>query len=122
MSRHARPSLRLPLTLLAVIIALDVAAWVLWAAYRLLPWLLLAAAGVVAWRRWHHRGSTPPRVVQGIVESSEVDDLRRQVTKLEADAARHDALVEHLEAVAGRPVEAVIASFEHIQRIYREDL
>jgi hypothetical protein len=52
---------------------------------------------------------------------AEREDLRKQVAKLEDDAARHDQLVEDLEAAAGRPVEAVLASYRHIQRIYTGD-
>jgi hypothetical protein len=47
-----------------------------------------------------------------------IADLRRQIAKLEDDAAAHDELLERLEAVTGRPVEAVIASYQHAQRIY----
>jgi hypothetical protein len=56
----------------------------------------------------------------GSALEAERDDLRRQVAKLEDDAARHDQLIEDLEAVAGRPVEAVIASYRHLQRQYRD--
>ena len=44
--------------------------------------------------------------------------LRRQVAKLEADAARHDQLLDELEDAAGRPAEAVIASYRHLQARY----
>jgi hypothetical protein len=46
MSRHTRHPLRTPVLLLLVVLGLNLAATVLWAAYRLLPWLLLAAAAV----------------------------------------------------------------------------
>jgi hypothetical protein len=117
----------------AVLLMLDLGAWAAYivahVVFTLAPAVLL---GLAVWQAWRHRrGVTPPRpprVVRGAVVPpagqlaeviAERDGLRRQVAKLEDDAARHDQLVEDLERVAGRPVEAVIASFEHMQRIYR---
>ena len=50
---------------------------------------------------------------------AERNDLRRQVVKLEADAARHDELVDALEDAAGRPIEAIIATYRLVQRQYK---
>jgi hypothetical protein len=46
------------------------------------------------------------------------DDLLQQVAKLEADAAEHDDIVTELEHAAGRPIEAVLASYRKIAGMY----
>jgi hypothetical protein len=87
-------------------------------AHDLWPLLLIGGAAFLLWRRRRSLPSTrPPKVLPGQV-ITEAEDLRRQVAKLEADAARHEQLVDDLEDAAGRPIEAVIASYRHIQRQY----
>lgn len=64
---------------LAVLLGLDAVAWALWAAFRILPWLLAITITVVVCKHWqlHRRALAwlrtattppdPPRVVQGRV-------------------------------------------------------
>ena len=139
MSRHRRHH---PVALIvlgtALLLAADIAAWAVWAIWHVLsalaPVLLLAGAGWAGWRLWRRRSTRlravqgpRVRVVQGTVASgdpevarlrAERDDLRRQVAKLEDDAARHDQLVGDLEDAAGRPIEVVIETYRHVQRQY----
>jgi hypothetical protein len=132
--------LRSALALWAVVLVLAVAVVVL----HVIGWLLVTAAvSGAAYALGRRKGKTPARgqgrartgrqpargtmayppaagtspAVSGL-PVSERDDLRRQVAKLEDDAGRHDELIEQLEAVTGRPVEAVIASYRQAQRIY----
>jgi hypothetical protein len=108
------------------VLAIGAALWVFWQA---LPWLIAATVLVTACRRWqlHRRAlawsrgpapARPPHVVQGQVITDTEDDLRRQVAKLEQDAARHEQLVDDLEDAAGRPIDAVIETYRHIQKQY----
>lgn len=102
MSPHARPrSLRLPLVLFLAVVALNLAASIVWAAWRLLPWLLLALAAAAAYRIARRRPvlpSRPPKVIQGHAEPSaagweptpgsdaaEVIRLRAEVEALRAE-------------------------------------
>jgi hypothetical protein len=112
-------------------------------AEHLLPLVLLGGAGCGGWRLWQRLGtrarSGSPgrgrRVVPGTVlspgavrlaeaeaENAELlardGDLRRQVAKLEDDAARHDDLIERIERVTRRPVELHVADLERAQRVY----
>jgi hypothetical protein len=64
-----------------------------------------------------HQDPPQPEVLQGQVVG-ETEDLRRQVAKLEADAAKHEQLVDDLEDAAGRSIHAVIASYRAIQSKY----
>jgi hypothetical protein len=64
-----------------------------------------------------HQDPPQPKVLQGQVVD-ETEDLRRQVAKLEQDAARREQLVDDLENAAGRPIEAVIATYRHLQEKY----
>jgi hypothetical protein len=99
-SRHGRHrDLRVILTGGAVLLAADVAVW---AAWHLWPLLLLAAAGVLAWR-WRKRNQHRPPVVQGQVVS-DADQLRAKVARL--------------ETAANRPIDAIIANYERIGRQY----
>jgi hypothetical protein len=50
--------------------------------------------------------------------AAENDDLRRQVAKLEQDAAAHDDLIERIEAVTGRRVELHLAALEKARGLY----
>lgn len=97
-------------------------------AERLWPLAVVGLVAAVVYRA--RRAAQPSRVIQGRAEPvgmpvsevgqlrAERDDLRRQVAKLEDDAARHDQLVSDLEDAAGRPIEAVTASYRHVQRQY----
>jgi hypothetical protein len=129
MSRHARRSLRTPLLLLLAVIVLNLAATVIWAAYRLLPLLLLAGVAWCGWRLATRRrilpAPRPAKVLQAKVMpdrtadlEAEAADLRRQVAKLEDDAARNEEIVEELERAAGRPIEAILASYRKIAGFY----
>lgn len=118
----------------AALVTLDIGAWIAWALVHvvvtLAPALVLGAAAMAGWRWWRRRPGgqpRPPRVVRGSVVPSddrlaavtaERDDLRLQVAKLEGDAARTDQLLDDLERAAGRPVEAILASYQKIQRQY----
>jgi len=86
-------------------------AWAVWLTWHLLPLLLALAAVVVACKRWQiyrralgrlngNEPTRPPRLVHGHV-ITEVEDLRRQVAKLEDDADRshHRHLPERAAAV-----------------------
>jgi hypothetical protein len=126
--RRKRSDLHTILVWLPVVLALDMVAWLLWAAWHALPWLLTLAEAVVVCKRWqqHRRAlgwpngaepTRPPRLVHGHVVS-ETEDLRRQVAKLEQDAARHEQLVDDLADAAGRPIDAVTATYLHLQRQY----
>ena len=100
-------------------------------AERLWPLAVLGLVAVVVYRtRRARRISRPSRVIQGRAEpagipTSEVgqlraerDELRRQIAKLEQDAAEHDNLLERLERVTRRPVELHLADLERAQRLY----
>jgi apolipoprotein N-acyltransferase len=77
-----------------VLLGLDAIAWLLWAAWHLLPWLLAITVAVLACRRWQlHRRvlawvrdagtpAVPPRVVQGHVTDQAADLDRAEVTRL----------------------------------------
>jgi hypothetical protein len=113
------------LALLPVVMFLEVALWLVFHALA----LLLIAAAVLACNHWqlHRRAARwltgapgtgrPPAVVQGQVVT-ETEDLRRQVAKLEGDAARHEQVVDDLEDAAGRPIGAVTATYRHLQQQY----
>jgi hypothetical protein len=129
MSHHARRSLRTPLLVLLPVIGLNLAAAVIWAAYRLLPLLLLAGLAWCGWRLATRRrilpAPGPAKVLPaGVMPDrtaeleAEVDDLRRQVAKLEDDAARSEEIVEELERAAGRPIEVILASYRKIAGFY----
>jgi hypothetical protein len=56
------------LALTPVVLALDPLAWLAWAAWHLMPWLLAAAAVIAAYRVGRHRPlppPQPPKVIQG---------------------------------------------------------
>lgn len=122
-----------PASLFLLLVALGAVAYVI----AHLGLLLLAGGTAVAAGIWvRRRPARPvPWVIQGRGEpvgppeaarlrvavgqlEAERDDLRRQVAKLEDAAARHDQLVGDLEDAAGRPIEAIIASYRHVQRQY----
>jgi hypothetical protein len=101
-------------------------------AASLLPWLLVVAMLAVAWRevRARHiiplqgRGKVlPGQIVEPGTDTPAEADAGSQadaeyVAQLQAELARVRGQVARLEDVTGRPVEAVIASYEQIQRKY----
>jgi hypothetical protein len=129
MSRRARRSLRTPLLLLLAVIALNLAATIIGEAYRLLPLLLLTGLAWCGWQLARRRRVLPASGSAKVLPAqvmpdrnadleAEVDDLRRQVAKLEDDAARNDELLGRLEAVTHRPAELHIADLERARRMY----
>jgi hypothetical protein len=117
-----RHPLALMLIALAAMVAFELAVDLL--RYALL--LVLPAAVWLACRRWHRRRACalpdqpqpPLHLAHGTADPRLVDDLRRQVAKLEDDASRHERIVEHLEDVAGRPITAIIAGYRLRQAQY----
>jgi hypothetical protein len=115
--------------LLAVYLLLVAAGLTAYVVTRLLPLVLLGAAGIAGWRVARRRRSAHlvskdrPRPVLRIADdrdrqAAELADTRRQVEKLEQDAADHDELLERLERVTRRPVELHIADLERAQGLY----
>jgi hypothetical protein len=110
-----------------VVVAAEVVEDVIRHAALLLPVAAAAVAGAYLVRRWRRRARPvrPVEAARPAARAAEVGradaeraELRRRVAKLEDDAARHDQLVEDLEDAAGRPVEAVIATYRALQGKY----
>jgi len=101
-------------------LAVETAAWALWIAWYLLPWLAVLAAAVIACERWQQRralarlrGSIPAarRVVRDYVVADDAEQLRTELAHVGGQVTR-------LEHAASRPIEAIIASYERIGRQY----
>jgi hypothetical protein len=102
------------------LLAVDAAVWALWLAWHLVPWLLIAAAVVVAGKRRQLRrrvlawlGASAPAgpVIAGKVVADDAKQLRAELAHVRGQVAR-------LEDAANRPIETVIASYERIGRQY----
>lgn len=102
-----------PSIALVALLALDIA-------WHLLPWLLAIGAAVFVCRRWQlHsravaslRGSVPVAApVRGHVVADDAEQLRAELDRVRGQVTR-------LEDAANRPIEAVIASYEHIASRY----
>jgi hypothetical protein len=117
-SRRTHPAAVVVLLLL-VLVVLDAAA----DATLLLVVGAVFAAGWLARGRFRPPAPAPARPVLRVADdrdrlAAELDDARRQVAKLEQDAAEHDELLGRLERVTRRPVELHVADLERAQRLY----
>ena len=99
-----------------VLLVADGAAWLLWAAWHVMPLLLAAGVVVLGCRRWgwHLRALAwlrPSVPAAGPVVPGQVVSDDRELFELRARVAR-------FEHAAGRSLDAATASYEHIQRQY----
>jgi hypothetical protein len=119
-SRRVHPAVAVA-GLLAALVVLDVAAWAL-AHAAVLVVLGGLVLGAVLVRRRNSGLNSPPNsgLNSGLNDQlrAEAADLRRQVEQLERQAGETDALLNDLEDAAGRPVEAIISTYRHLQRQY----
>ena len=100
-------------------------AWVVFILAHILVLVLTVAAVVAAYRLGRLRG-TRAQVTSGspgcdpkVIQGHAVDPERERAAQLEAELSRVRQLVADIEDAAGRPVEAIIASYRHIQRQYK---
>jgi hypothetical protein len=120
-NRHALRCRRHPLAWIAIgtvaLVALDVAAWLAYAAWRLAP-LLAGAGAVVAYRRLRGRPILPPQGRGKVVPGQIVNEDAEREAQLRAELSRVRRQVADLEDLAGRDIGLIIADYQRAQARY----